>query len=270
MPTEPDEKATYRDLVEALGEEAEAARGEHPDLDRLVDLRAGALEPEAEERVRDHLAACRRCTELYLDLEPLAEPEAPAGERVADLELAGAWRRLQEELGAPSQVEREPARGRGAAGPWLRTAAAALAAVAVGLGAWSAYLLSKVERLEEPQVNSPVLYLDEPERAGGIEVPEVSFAPGHVRATVFLTPPGFEGATEAGAEYQVELATAGGRTVRTYRGLRRSDVGTLRFDLPRLEPGTYRARLAARTGAGAEPLAEYPFTVRWEDASQEP
>lgn len=266
MAADPDEKAPYRDLVEALADEAEAGPGEHPDLDVLVDLRAGALAPEAEERLRDHLVACPRCTELFLDLEPLSRPEPPPAEGVADLELAGAWRRLREEIGAPYQIDRAPV-GRRGAGPWLRPVAAALAAVAVGLGAWSVYLLSKVERLAEPQVNVPVLYLDQPERAGGIEVPELSFGSGAVRATVFLTPPGFE---EAGAaEYELELTGAGGRRLRTYRGLRRSDVGTLRFELPRLEPGSYRARLAARTATGIEPLGDYPFAVRWVGAPPE-
>lgn len=60
--------------------------GEHPSAERLVAYRAGELTAAEQEAMRDHLALCRECTDILLDL---------AGEsRGPDPERDAAWEKV--------------------------------------------------------------------------------------------------------------------------------------------------------------------------------
>jgi hypothetical protein len=61
----------------------------HPPPEILADYASGALDEARREPVREHLAECRHCTRIVLDL---TAPEESEERRSADPELAAAWR----------------------------------------------------------------------------------------------------------------------------------------------------------------------------------
>jgi hypothetical protein len=257
-----------RSLEDLLGElvESEAPSGGHPAAARLLDYHAGRLGPGEEATLREHLAGCRACTRVLLDLAGFddAGAEEEGGEAAPDpgrFEAAAAWRAL-----APRLEGEERARRR--SGRWLPwAAAAALLVASAGLG-WRvgdlarerAALEDRLAALGAPQPDLPVLYLDQPTRGEAAAAgPTVELAPEGYLALVVLPPP------EPWHErYRVEVAEEDTGTV--WSGtLVPSPEGGLRLGLPArlLPPGEYRVRLSAPApaGPGEPPLAVSPLTV---------
>lgn len=147
------------DLGPAFGAAAAASRArapEHADLDVLAAYRRGELPESDAEALREHLAGCRECGDLLLDLEAFeADAEAAAeGGAAADLEEAASWRAVR------LRIDR-PAGGDAGAGWHLpRAAAAALAAALIGAVGWGAYQRAELaaER-SAPQPDLPVINL---------------------------------------------------------------------------------------------------------------
>ncbi|HEX9943142.1 MAG TPA: zf-HC2 domain-containing protein [Thermoanaerobaculia bacterium] len=247
-----------QELNDALAELA-AARGSepHPDPDELAAYHAGELSPERESRIQDHLAACRECAALLLDLDSLADPGFGAGSGAAGKE--DVWQRLRDE--APMRKEGTasapvvPFRRRTVPSSprWLQTLAAALLVATVGLSLWVSSLRRTVQELSQPQP-APVLVLSGAVRGEGsgrigYSVPATAFA------TLILIPP-----PPRSTRYRVVIERSSGEEVWSRGGLAPDENGYLGLKVsPRaMGPGDYRVRLL---GPGGEPIEEYALRV---------
>jgi Putative zinc-finger len=71
-----DEISDLDGMLGFLAEEGSQRRDpeEHPDPETLTAYQANELSEEEDGRIQDHLAVCRHCTELLLDLEEFLQP----------------------------------------------------------------------------------------------------------------------------------------------------------------------------------------------------
>ncbi|HEY4596436.1 MAG TPA: zf-HC2 domain-containing protein, partial [Thermoanaerobaculia bacterium] len=123
-----DHEPEIRQALEEWMAETGGGAGEHPDTEVLAAYQARELPPAEERRVQDHLALCRECALLLLDLEELDDPdfgreiEVPAGTGEA------LWSRLRQEIReAPAAaVVPFPRRRLAPPPPWMSALAAAL------------------------------------------------------------------------------------------------------------------------------------------------
>ncbi|MCP4898324.1 MAG: hypothetical protein GY906_15225 [bacterium] len=239
-----------------LIEEVRARGGDHPEINTLVDYLTGALDPKADGRVQDHLAACHECATKVLDLEPLVEPDA-VPEGVADLELETAWRDLRSRIRASENVRRSTVARR-----WSTALAASLLVATAGLSVWVSQLQQattdlrqQIVEFSKPQVNLPVFYVDELTRSSNrglvaIEVP--------LEASYFVL---IFSSAEVGSyeHYELVFANSEGTEVMRSGGLKESDSGGLRLGLARgaLPAGDYLIRLEAQDDGVSLHLDEY-------------
>lgn len=238
-----------RELATLFAEDA--APGDHREADELFAYLAGELDEEARESLLAHLERCRECTARLVELEPLASPEAPREDGIADLADAAAWRSMKVRLAAEETDVARPAR-RGL-GVWQ--AAAAVFFAATVLLSWRVAELGRsVETLAAPRANVPIVYADPVRDEGSSLV----LPAGEELVVLALSVP----APEEHASYAVEIADAGGKVLWEARDLELSDYGTLRLALTRryLKPGSYRLRLYG--DAGREPILDYPLEAR--------
>jgi hypothetical protein len=209
------------------------AAGVHPDLDRWIAYHAGETGDDEVTDLQDHLASCRDCTALVLDLEAFADPRA-ADRRaaVSDFAQATAWRALRPRL--PS------ARG------WYLPAAlaASFLVAAAGLSGWLQQqreldgLRREIADLSQPQANVPVydLYLGSTLRD----------------------------------ELRARILDAGGETLATVDGLELDELGvaTLGLSHRTLASGDYVVRVEARRGGGWTAIGDYPLRLRFRRAGR--
>lgn len=248
-------------LRAALIADAQERAGEHPDLDTLVDYLAEGLDPEAEEGVRDHLAACRDCIDVVLDLEPLSTPDKAPG-AVADLEIESAYRELQSRLGTPKTPSRLPSY------PWALPLAASLLVATVGMSIWVGHLTQtradlrrQVAHLSQPQVNVPVFYLDELTRSSESEVSEIEVPSGAGSFVLMVS----SSELDQQREYELAFFDAEGREFLRTTGLTVSDSGGLRLGLSQsvLPPGDYRIELRAAGDGESTRVDEFRRQIRY-------
>lgn len=138
-----DDKQTLRTLLKARVEAATSGPVGHPPLETLEAFAEGALPPEEEKRVRDHLPLCRDCTDFVLALGEGLPASGESGEVPAE-QVESAWSDLQEEI-----RRAQPAPPPFANPRWPLLLAAALALLAVGLSVWCLELRLENLRLAE-------------------------------------------------------------------------------------------------------------------------
>jgi hypothetical protein len=250
-----------QEMREAMAELA-AARGPatHPDPDELAAYHAAELPPERERRIQDHLAACRECAGLLLDLDGLADPETAAGSGLAGKEAV--WQRLRQEIQpAPGKdvfgaAPVTPIRRAGVSSPrWLHALAASLLIATVGLSLWVAALRRTVDELSRPQPNAPLLDLySGVARGEGSGRPALTVPADARLFTLILNPAG-----RRSTRYRVVIERAAGGEVWSGE-LEPNPFGSLSLTLSRraLGPGDYRIRLLAE---GGELIEEYALRV---------
>lgn len=244
---------------QVLIEDAKERAGEHPELDTLIEYLADELDPEAQDRVQEHLAGCRSCTQKLLDLEPLVIPDAiPEG--VADLQLEAAWRDFQSRAQAPEPVSRSAFFPR-----WPAALAASLLVAVVGLSAWvnqlqrtTVDLRRQVAELSQPQVNPPIVYLDEVTRSEPSGA--VAELPSDQSFVLLIVIPS---APEAYSSFEALLTDSTGDEVWSGEGLELSEEGTLRLRLPRdlLPAGDYQVVIRGVAGDQREKVIESSLRV---------
>ena len=222
--------------LKAISREGERQLEEHPSPEELVAYQRRRLDESESDRIQGHLALCRECSALYLDLVEMVEepPEADDGEG------ARAWpeleRRLkQETVETRSQLAtRVPSRATRPAVSGSPRFAYALAAVffacACGLLLWNLGLRRAVDGLSEPQLNVPVHDLASG-RFVRTEVPAperlVRITPGTRRAVLVLNP------AEPPAEdsYGLRILDGGGGVVHSASGLVPTPFGNFTLEL---------------------------------------
>lgn len=254
--TEPDD--LLRSALAELAARSQAG-DPHPATEELAAYQAGELPAAAEARVQDHLAVCRECTALLLDLDDIGR--TAAGDPVPPVGVETAWAGLVERLPREEPVPSPRPLPRPSAPPrrWLPAAAAALLALSVGLSLWAARLQRTVEELSRPQLNAPVTDLRPgPVRQGGEGPAVVELAPGSLSFTLLLNPPSAVGVEE---DHGIEIVRPDGTLVWRGQGLRPNAFGSFSLTLSRrfLAGREYRIRLLG-PGDGAA-IAEYPVKI---------
>lgn len=132
------------EAIRLLAERDRRSLGAHPKIEDLAAYHAGELESHTEARVREHIAVCRECSDLLLDLINFSDLTPPPGEPdLTDEEMEEDWQALRARMGmgeeepkpkkvaevvpmvrpAPQPIPPPPRRN------WLPVAAAVTAAV---------------------------------------------------------------------------------------------------------------------------------------------
>ena len=99
-----EEIAGLKSLLQSLAEEAPA--GAHLAPEKLVDYHFGKLPSDEAARTQDHLAMCRECASLLLDLAAFCVPEGDVASQPAPTEGEAAWAALQAQLQTAPQAAR--------------------------------------------------------------------------------------------------------------------------------------------------------------------
>lgn len=242
--------------------ERPARGGEHPLPETLVAYHHDRLPPAEADALQEHLAACRSCADLVLELAQFtaAEPtETSAGPEHAD-----DWHLLAERLrresadSSPFPADAPPAvaaieRRRRRPVRFAYALAAALAFATIGLALWVAALRGELATLREPVLNVSIVNLEPAGFTRGGEAAATAAA--GERFVAILNPPSFP----RDVAHRVEVLDAGGRRLWSADGLSPTEAGNFHLELTRrlLPPGEYRLRLLL----GDEPVAEFTLRV---------
>lgn len=227
------------DLDEKLGFLAEEGRHrrdpeEHPSPETLTAYQSNELSPDEDERIQGHLAACRHCTEMLLELEEFLRPVEVGVAPAADFEAAVDWRKLRSRMRGPKRRR------------LTYTMAAVFFLAVVGL---SIYTLSRgPEKFKtlEPRGST----------RGPAEAIEVVELP----VTLVLR----SSARSHYPEYRAEFLDEHDRPIRELSHLQESRPFEVEVPLGRrdLDTGKCRVRLLGVKDRGADPVGEYVFKVK--------
>lgn len=251
-----DETQDLDEMLGFLGEDGRQRRDpeEHPSPEELSAYQANELTPEEDERIQDHLAVCRHCTELLLDLEEFLQPPAVAAGPAADFEAAADWKRLRDHLPQPAKARSQ----KRFAQPLAASLVGAL--ILLGLSSWRVItsqrevieLRSQVAELRQPIVNLQTISLRSI-RGEAFELP----ADRPVRLTLETSAPKEYG------EYTVQIMDSEDKPI-SVSTLRKDEHGKLTMTLPKnfLKPGSYTIRLGVVHGGSLDVLEEYRASVK--------
>lgn len=250
------------DLKDAL---APQATGPHLEPEEIAAYHDGRLSAEDEQRVQDHLVACRECSELLLDLEGLADPGFGAGEALPDGAGERVWESVRKEIQPANVVPfRREERSRTETPRSLRSLrllAAMLLLSTMALSGWVASLRDRVQELSSPQANTPILdlYPASSVRSEGSS-PAVPPVPADARVfTVILRPPG----RPAFDAFGIEVLREDGSEVWRDDGLKPT-YGSFSLTLTRdrLGSGDFRLRLVGIGPEGdRQTIGEYALRI---------
>jgi hypothetical protein len=232
------------EVFDFLSEERRNRRDpeEHPSPETLTAYQANELSQEEDERIQEHLAKCRHCTEMLLELEEFLRPAEV--EPMADSKTLAEGRR-RGEIGKPAGFQR-PERGTEArilrSLRTFQTLAAVFGLLTIGLS-W--YLVRSQELSSIlPPVPQKTLYFAQTRAAGQAEKPQDVHLP---LALGFATAPGYP-------RYRLELLAKDGRLL--YSAETALASATLRLDKDALPQGIYEVRLWGLKDGRAEPIGE--------------
>lgn len=252
-------------------ESGRSAIGEHPSPDDLIAYTERELPGPERQQIQRHLAICPECAQTVLDLESFPDIELrDEALRRSDEEEAADWRSLRRLLTAPNSpavpapTERPRVGRRRVSARLFELAAAALLAVAVGLGLWAARLHRQVETLSRelsaPRANLFVSDLMPQSRRRGTAVLQV---PAQASELVLIL-----NVEDLRSFPDYEVALLDGRNVLLWRkrGLRRGPEGNFGLSLPRasIPAGPCQIRLFGLAGSQRTPLATYPLRLELE------
>ena len=228
----------------------------------LVAYRHDRLDAGQDDAVQDHLARCRACSDLLLELAEFsrvgADAAGEADEVAADADEEALWNRfvdrLRAEAAAPAPPPPGPPRRRTAPpARWTTALAAGFLASTVGLGTWVAVQHQQLAALRRPRVNVPIVNLVPAGYTRG-DAPPAAVRAGR-SVVLILNPPSFP---IAGA-YRVEVLAADGRRLWAGAGITPTAAGNFYLELPPefLPPGEVQIRLLR----GDDEVAEFPLQI---------
>ncbi len=241
---------------------------DHPGVDTWISYHAGTVSSGEQKHLQQHLASCRECLDLVLDLDRFVEPAEESDRKVSDFEQAAVWRSLQPHLAAESAPAEAPVRR----SAWIAIAASVLFAT-FGLSQWAAQqreiasLDARITELSRPHANTVILDLTPSSRqrnARGADVrTSMLTTAGPVTLILNLATP------VEYPDYRLEILDLAGTEVRQIDDLRMSEFGNFTLSLPAgsLASGDYDLQLyGIDTGAGDSPvetlLETYPISLR--------
>jgi hypothetical protein len=158
------EKTSLTAAIRHLAEQDRRTPADHATPGELAAYNEGTLPPPVEARVREHLAHCRTCSDLLLDLAGFADLAPPPGvPELTDAEVEQDWQKLRGRLGGREEGKVVPFRPPVAVPtprpsreffPWRVAAAAALVAT-VGLSVRVVQLTHQETKRSEVRVVAP-------------------------------------------------------------------------------------------------------------------
>jgi hypothetical protein len=256
-----DEKPLLSAAIRHLADRQRRALTEHPTAAELTAYHAGELPPEAEARLREHLALCRDCSDLLLDLAGFATLTPPPGvPELTDAEVEQDWQALRARLGEAVKGEPRPApvvpirRIPRASHEPARLSFLALAAsvlAVVGLS-WGAFQTWRLHELSKPGV-VPLISQEETKRSagesGGYKVSS------RVGGVVLLP---FD-ADRSYPQHEVELVQNGKVLLRLPV---EGEIGQVGLSIPPgFDPGPYEVHIYGIEGGRRELSSSLPLTI---------
>jgi hypothetical protein len=198
-----EEKPPLADALRLLAEKERSLLTEHPSPTELETYHAGKLSSAAEDRIREHLAVCRDCGDLLLDIAGVAELKPPPGiPELTDDEVEADWLALQirmkwaaaaEKQGPAPVVPIRPAPPPKPA-PWaprLAAAASIVAVLGIILALYQSGRVGELERqlqkFEQPR-SVPTRHLDSGVRRSQSKEEADRPLSSHAEAILFLYP----------------------------------------------------------------------------------
>jgi len=107
--SEEEEKPPFAAALRFLTDRERRLLADHPAPLELAAYHAGEMSPEAEARLREHLALCRDCSDLLLDLAGVKKLTPPPGvPELTDEEVEEDWQAVRAKLG--EGTTKEPAK----------------------------------------------------------------------------------------------------------------------------------------------------------------
>lgn len=229
----------------------------HPTPDELVAYHARTLADDHNDQVQEHLALCRECTQMVMQLSP-AGSSLRRLDPISDEHVSEAWERFVSQLAAEHTLD-SPTRRRSRHWAAGLAAIAAVLTVTIGAALFSLWTLQGLEQ-EQPAANVNLIYpeLVEPMRSENIEPPPV--VPDFNGSILVLNP------RAPFARYSAEiegLQDASTRILWSTDDLIPSKIGELTVIVPRgyLPQGTYRIRLFGFKDDQKEFLDVYRFSL---------
>jgi hypothetical protein len=273
---EPEVAAAVREIAE----QARRDLGPHVAPDDLLAYHEALLSASERELIQDHLAVCRPCADLVLDMERFPDLRPVAPERqLSDAVVAQRWESLRERLRREGHgFEPTPAAPRpGLPRDWLalllrflrplsRPLTAGLLAAGLTLALWGVMLHQRLAEHSRPAVRVYVGSLV-PQGQAALRAPgsteAIRVPPWADRILLILNV--FE--PRSYASYQVAIFPASGTRMALWssQDLRRSADGSFAFEVPRgfLRAGRYRIELLGLAGSRRERLAVYDFLLEF-------
>lgn len=273
-----EEKPSLSSELRNLTERERQALKDHPTPEQLVAYRAGELPEEEQERLRDHLAVCRDCAALLLDLADFGNLKPPAGvPELTDAQVDQAWQSMRSRIAQEDTPEAAAVPGPAKVVP-LRPVPPALPArvetparsvwpraavwfLIAGLGILSAVLANKLQDRTKPTDKVAVAHLS-PEgdgvRGGGEARPKPPLSQDEDLLLIFLRP--FD--AEPYTSYRAQILDQEGKN--RYEGPVKSERGQdPMFKVPSgfLAPGDYCAQLSGSRNGQWQPLERYSFQI---------
>jgi hypothetical protein len=278
-----DEKTSLTAAIRHLAEQERRTPAEHATPGELAAYHEGTLVPEIEARVREHLAHCRTCSDLLLDLAGFADLAPPPGiPELTDAEVERDWQALRarlEEVEQGKQKNEEKAKPPGEVvpirrpstpapikpdrefSPWQVVAAAALVAT-VGLSAWVAVLKRDEGSVAKPKGGQMVVFDDGGQVRGADQGRLPGMSSSQPATFMFHSPDSY-------STYQGEIVSSGAMVWQTEFDANEtspqaeSDLKQISFWVPEgaLKSGRYEARLYGAGGNGRELIGRLDFEV---------
>lgn len=256
-----DEKTSLTAALRHLAEQERRTPSEHATPGELTAYHEGALPPQIEARVREHLAHCKLCSDLLLDLAGFADLAPPPGvPELTDAEVEKDWQALRNklEIGKMEKEELAPVvpfqpvakaepKSPRRSPPWFAIAASLLAVAGFSFGL---YERREAENLREirfvPSFNITA------ERDRGVEREAERFS-SQEGGALNLEPD----SDETFDKYEADIV-ADGKVVFSVKSGR-----SLILQVPggALKPGEYQIRLFGVVNANRIPAGEFPFRV---------
>lgn len=267
-----DDKPSLAEAIRLLAERDRRSLGTHPTIEELAAYHAGELAPEAEARVREHMAVCHECTDLLLDLINFADLTPPAGQPdLTDDEMDEDWQSLRARMGEAAKPGKGgevvpirpvvpgpvPSLGR-TYSPWLAVAASILAVLGFSFGLYQNARAGKLEeRLNangQPNVETTLVLQGGTHRGGSEDAPEVDARMSSGKGgTILLSPPD---------EGPIKVEILRGQDVLWSTEIEGEPL-EIPIDIPGgfLEPGSYKVRVYGQDGGSRALDREYTFVV---------